>query len=140
MKTAFLCALALVVFSANAKPLEPAHSLRTMPVQQVKARQLHLQTVQQKIVRVSWYGKHYAGRPTASGVRFNPGAMTAAHRTLKLGTRVRVTNPHNGTSVVVTINDRGPYVRGRDLDLSEAAAQSLGVHDRGVAKLFMEIL
>ena len=80
------------------------------------------------------------GRPTASGAIFDPTQMTAAHRTLKLGTRVRVTNPENGTSVVVTINDRGPFAKGRDLDLSEGAAKLLGFRDKGVARLLIEIL
>lgn len=73
----------------------------------------------------SYYGSELAGHKTASGSRFNPGAMTAAHRTLPFGTLVRVT--HGGRSVVVRINDRGPFVGGRVIDLSRAAAQQLGL-------------
>jgi rare lipoprotein A len=74
----------------------------------------------------------------ASGGRFNPNAMTAAHKTLPFGTRVRVTDKSSGRSVVVTINDRGPYIRGRIIDLSKAAAGSLGITGRGVAPVSVE--
>lgn len=76
----------------------------------------------------------------ASGGWFNPNAMTAAHKTLPFGTRVRVTHASNGRSVVVRINDRGPYVRGRTLDLSRAAASVIGMIGQGVARIRMEIL
>jgi rare lipoprotein A len=69
----------------------------------------------------------YSGGGTASGERMNPGALTAAHPTLPFGTRVRVTNSHTGRSVIVRINDRGPFVKGRVIDLSPAAAKSIGV-------------
>jgi rare lipoprotein A len=69
----------------------------------------------------------YSGGSTASGEHMNSGAMTAAHRTLPLGTMVTVTNDHTGSSVVVRINDRGPFVRGRIIDLSPAAARAIGV-------------
>ena len=69
----------------------------------------------------SYYGQEFSGRRTASGERFNPNAMTAAHRTLRFGTRVRVTNSRNGRSVIVRINDRGPFVKGRSIDLSSRA-------------------
>jgi rare lipoprotein A len=71
----------------------------------------------------------------ASGGRFNPNAMTAAHKTLPFGTRVRVTDNSTGRSVVVTINDRGPYIKGRIIDLSKAAAGSLGIQSRGIASV-----
>jgi rare lipoprotein A len=67
-----------------------------------------------------------SGSKTASGERLNPGTLTAAHRTLPFGTKVRVTNKHNGRSVIVTINDRGPFVRGRIIDLTPAGARVLG--------------
>lgn len=86
----------------------------------------------------SWYGHHWAGRHTASGERFNPHALTAASRTLPLGTHVRVS--YQERSVVVRINDRGPRVRGRGLDLSEAAANTLGMRHRGVARVHVEVL
>ena len=78
------------------------------------------------IGRASYYGPGFAGRKTASGAVFRPEELTAAHRSLPLGTQVRVTNLNNGQSVLVTINDRGPYIRGRHIDLSVAAARSSG--------------
>ena len=72
----------------------------------------------------SWYG---SGHRTASGERFNPNAMTAAHRTLPFGTRVLVRNSHTGRSVVVRINDRGPFVRGRVIDLARGPARAIGM-------------
>ena len=86
----------------------------------------------------SYYGKELAGRPTASGERFNPSAMTAAHRTLRFGTRVRVTNSRNGRSVVVRINDRGPFVKGRSIDLSSGAARAIGMGSS--AQVRMQVL
>ena len=85
----------------------------------------------------SWYGE---AQTTASGERFNKHALTAAHRTLPLGTMVRVTNQRNGKSVIVRINDRGPYGRGRIIDLSEAAARKLDMIDAGVAPVTLEVI
>ena len=76
----------------------------------------------------------------ASGGWFNPNAMTAAHKTLPFGTRVRVTNHHNGRSVVVKINDGGPYVKGGIIDLSKAAAHSIGMQSAGVVPVSIEVL
>jgi rare lipoprotein A len=79
----------------------------------------------------SYYGAELAGRRTANGERFNPRELTAAHRTLPFGSKVRVTNPANGRSVVVRINDRGPFARGRTIDLSRSAAERIGLVARG---------
>jgi len=95
---------------------------------------------QPKLGRASYYGPGFAGRRTASGDVFHPEELTAAHRFLPLGTKVRVTNLHNGRSVLVTINDRGPYIRGRALDLSLGAARELGMVGRGVADVLMQLL
>jgi rare lipoprotein A len=89
---------------------------------------------------VSWYGAQFHDRPTASGELFDVNAMTMAHPSLPFGTRVRVTNLRNGRSVVVRVNDRGPFVGSRIADLSEAAASSLGMRSRGVARARIEIL
>ena len=78
------------------------------------------------IASVYGRGDGYAWKKTASGERINPGAMTAAHRTLPFGTRVKITNRKNGRSVVVRISDRGPFVRGRVIDVTPAAARALG--------------
>jgi rare lipoprotein A len=79
----------------------------------------------------SYYGAAFAGRPTASGERFNPSALTAAHRTLPFGTRIKVTNPRNGRSVIVRVNDRGPFHGGRVIDLSQEAARQIGLVSQG---------
>jgi rare lipoprotein A len=88
----------------------------------------------------SWYGPGFHGRRTASGETFNSGALTAAHRYLPFGTKVRVTNVRNGRSVVVRINDRGPFTGGRVIDLSKGAAAVIGVFQSGVAPVVLEIL
>jgi len=88
----------------------------------------------------TWYGKEAQGGPTASGERFDRNKFTAAHRTLPLGTRVRVTNTKNGRSVEVRINDRGPYGGGRIIDVSEAAARELGIIQAGVAPVTVEVI
>ena len=90
--------------------------------------------------RVSWYGPGFHGRPTANGETFDAGDLTMAHRSLALGSIVRVTNLENGRTVVVRVNDRGPYVRGRVADLSHAAARKLGFVDDGVVKARIELL
>lgn len=81
-----------------------------------------------------------SGRLTANGERFNPNGYTAAHRSLKFGTRVRVTNLRTGRSVIVRINDRGPFVRGRIIDLAYGAAMAVGLHNSGVAKVQVAVL
>ncbi|WP_447752940.1 septal ring lytic transglycosylase RlpA family protein [Pseudomonas nicosulfuronedens] len=86
----------------------------------------------------SYYGKAHHGKRTASGERFNQNALTAAHRTLAFGTRVRVTNLNNGRSVVVRINDRGPFSRGRVIDVSKAAAEQLNMLRSGTAPVRLE--
>jgi rare lipoprotein A len=85
--------------------------------------------------KASWYGPGFHGNPTASGETYDMHELTAAHRTLPLGTRVLVRNQENGRSVVVRINDRGPFVDGREIDLSYAAAQQIGMLQPGLAKV-----
>ncbi|WP_231568191.1 septal ring lytic transglycosylase RlpA family protein [Novosphingobium malaysiense] len=88
----------------------------------------------------SYYGNEFAGRPTASGETFDPSALTAAHRTLPFGTEVQVTNELTGASVVVTINDRGPFHGNRVIDLSEAAARKIGLVRRGSGMVELAVL
>lgn len=88
----------------------------------------------------SWYGKAHHGKKTASGERFNMYALTAAHRKLPLGTMVRVTNVANGKSVVVKVNDRGPYHGNRILDVSKGVADKLDMLKTGTAKVTIEVL
>ncbi len=81
----------------------------------------------------SWYGENYRGKATASGEKFNPDDLTAAHRTLRFGTWVEVRNLNNNRTVIVEITDRGPFVKGRIIDLSKQAAQQIGIRDTGTA-------
>jgi rare lipoprotein A len=88
----------------------------------------------------SYYSHEFAGRRTANGEIFNPSAMTAAHRTVAFGSRVKVTHLANGREVIVRINDRGPWGRGRVIDLSYAAAKEIGMHRSGTAKVRLTLL
>ena len=83
----------------------------------------------------SWYGPRFHGKLTANGEIYNQMALTAAHKTLPFGTILKVTNLRNGKSVIIRINDRGPYIDGRDLDLSKGTAQALGMVNRGVIRV-----
>lgn len=89
---------------------------------------------------VSWYGGQFQDRATASGERFDLNALTMAHPTLPFGTKVLVTNLRNGRSVVVRVNDRGPFVGHRIADLSQAAASFLGMMRRGIARVRIEVI
>lgn len=89
---------------------------------------------------ISWYGPRFAGRRTANGEIFDPRKLTMAHRKLPFNTRVRVTNPETGASVVVRVNDRGPYIGDRVADLSHAAAKQIGMVKSGVIDAELEIL
>ncbi|GIK61985.1 MAG: hypothetical protein JETCAE03_05160 [Ignavibacteriaceae bacterium] len=86
-------------------------------------------------MKASWYGPKFHGKMTANGEIYDQMALTAAHKSLRFGTLLKVTNPKNGRSVVIRINDRGPYIEGRDLDLSKGAAIELGILRKGVARL-----
>jgi len=88
----------------------------------------------------SWYGPGYEGNLTANGERFNKRAMTAAHKKLPFGTHVRVHDVKTGRSVDVRINDRGPFIAGRIIDLSEGAAEVLGIKQQGLADVELEVL
>lgn len=90
--------------------------------------------------KVSWYGKQFHGKKTASGEPFDMNDYTCAHRTLPFGTRILIENPKNGKSVVVKVNDRGPYAKGRVIDLSMAAAKKLGTMLGGVAYVDCTVL
>lgn len=116
--------------TASSLPLEPADPA---PAPSSKATALGRGSA-------SYYAAKFHGRRTANGETFNNRAMTAAHRTLPFGSMVRVTNPANGASVVVRINDRGPFTRGRVIDVSRAAAEELGLIARGHATVDLERL
>lgn len=125
----------------NAPPLETIAGMPQERKPERSARQVAIGPIRMEIRGMaSWYGPGFHGRPSASGERYNQNAMTAAHRSLPFGTNVRVTNLNNGRSVVVRINDRGPFVRGRVLDLSAAAARVLGLMHTGVAPVQVQVL
>jgi len=127
--------LAFALLTACGGPPKPS---TTAPVKTAPApRPRNTGKVQDGLA--TWYGGSLHGGPTASGERFNKNALTAAHRKLKFNTRVRVTNKRNGRSVVVRINDRGPYGRAI-IDLSEAAARELHMIDAGVVPVRIEVL
>lgn len=90
--------------------------------------------------KASWYGKDFHNKATASGLAYDMHTFTAAHRTLPLGTVVKVTDQHNGKSVMVCVTDRGPYVAGRIIDISAAAASKLDLQRRGVGKVKLEVV
>jgi rare lipoprotein A len=92
------------------------------------------------VITASWYGRKFRGRRTSSGEKFNENRLTAASRTLPMQSLVRVTNLANGKSVVVRINDRGPYVGERAIDLSRAAAHRIGLTSRGVGRVKIAML
>lgn len=89
-------------------------------------------------MRASWYGPRFHGRITANGEIYDQNAHTAAHKSLKFGTLLRITNPRTNKSVIVRINDRGPYIPGRQIDLSKAVAEELDVIGSGVKNLNIE--
>lgn len=134
MKTvrSFLLIIFLALLGAGCAG--PTSQMRPEP-----PRKIH--TIEKTIYGVaSWYGKEFHGRPTASGERFNMYEYTAAHRSWPFGTVVRVTNLRNNHQAVVRINDRGPFARGREIDLSYVAARDLRMLDTGLEKVRLEIL
>ncbi|PMB17223.1 hypothetical protein CEN40_22245 [Fischerella thermalis CCMEE 5205] len=127
----------------NASPINqianlPASSSESLPAKLPHKLAVKVQDTFKGIA--SYYGYDFSGNKTATGERFNPHGMTAAHRSLPFGTRVRVTNTRNGRSVIVRINDRGPYIRGRVIDLSLGAARVLGMIGSGIAPVRIEVL
>jgi rare lipoprotein A len=129
-----------------------AQEIMTQVIKDEKIGELHTAVTQIKetktdvaeanivIGRASYYAAKFHGRRTASGEKYNSKLMTAAHPTLPFGTQIKVTNLRNKKSVVVRVNDRGPHVRGRIVDLSRAAAQLIGITRTGIARVKLEIL
>jgi rare lipoprotein A len=131
-------ALAVGCNSMNPSPPADTAALVAVPQEPVAESRPALPArseSQGHVVKASYYGTELRGQPTASGEPYNPNEMTAASKKLPIGTLVKVKNPQNGKSVVVRINDHGPYVRGRSMDLSEAAARKLGITHSGVKRL-----
>lgn len=111
--------------SATLKPQPAQQTAKTKPFQ---------------VGTASWYGEYFDGKPTASGEEYDMYEMTAAHPTLPLGSYVKVTNLRNGRAVVVKVNDRGPIVQGRIIDLSYAAAQALQFQQRGLQRVRLDMV
>jgi rare lipoprotein A len=128
---AFALATLFLAACATTPPPRSTITQDPPPVEAVRGRQEGM---------ASWYGREQQGQLTANGERFDMHALTAAHRTLPMHTRVRVTNRSNGRSVVVRINDRGPYSKKRIIDISYAAARALDMIERGVAPVLLEVL
>ena len=103
-----------------------------------KAKPVHGRSLGSGIA--SYYGQGFAGRRTANGERYRPAVLTAAHRTAPFGSRIKVRNLANGREVVVRVNDRGPWARGRVIDLSYAAAKAIGLHKSGTARVSLTLL
>ena len=114
------------------KPIAPTLPIATPP------QEPRVRSVSQG--QASWYGPGFFGNRTASGEVLRPGTLTAAHRTLPFGTKVRVTNTRNGRTTIVRINDRGPFHGNRVIDLAHGAAQHLGLMSSGVANVKLEVL
>lgn len=115
---------------------------RTVPVPAAKPTAPAMEAVPGTVVRgqASWYGDAYRGKKTASGERFNPDELTAAHRTLAFGQWVQVRSLVTNKTAVVRINDRGPFIAGRIIDLSEAAARQIGMINAGVVPVEVVLL
>jgi rare lipoprotein A len=125
----------------GASPALLAKEKNSYKAVRVKASQQSSATAKSKNAGfASFYAKKFHGRRTASGEIFNNNALTAAHKSLPFGTLVKVTNLRNKTSVVVRINDRGPFVRGRIIDLTRSAAKKIGLLHAGTARVKLEVL
>jgi rare lipoprotein A len=128
--------------AAQGPDISEASSIQTSPNPQVKPKSRKQASKNQpyQVGTASWYGEYFDGKPTASGEDYDMYDMTAAHPTLPLGSFVRVTNLRNGRAVVVKVNDRGPIVQGRIIDLSYGAAQVLQFENHGLQKVRLDVI
>ena len=137
-----LWALAVEKFRVNVEDIIKDNDIKNpktiRPGQKIRIRQHDFPESQEVVA--SWYGKSYHGRIMANGNQFNMYADTIAHKSLPFGTRVILKNPKTGQSVEATVTDRGPYVKGRDVDVSYGLAQKLNLVKQGVGKLMMQVL
>ena len=136
-----LVGFTLVTSEAN-DSIEPANSAEITSVnndENVASKSI-VNYIDKGDMAASWYGPRFHGKLTANGEIYNQYAFTAASKSLRFGTLLKITNPRNSKSVVVRINDRGPYIRGRQLDLSKGAALALGMMKRGVIRVQVEQL
>ena len=140
-----LLGLGMLILTPSINPTPVVKASSSMPSPVSPAFQTKVSKGEQKPVAVwecvsSWYGDDFDGLPTATGETYDMYGDTAAHPTLPLGSIVRVTNPRNHRSQIVRINDRGPYVEGRELDVSYAVAKNLGFDQRGTTRVRLELL
>lgn len=124
--------------SGSSSPSSSVKSIR--PENKAKVSKASSRSGKVQVGTASWYGKQFHGRQTASGDTYDMFQFTAAHRTLPLGTLVKVTNLRNGKWVIVKVNDRGPYVGHRVMDVSYGAAQMMGFRQRGIEKVKLEVI
>jgi rare lipoprotein A len=129
---AALCLWLLMACASGAALVSPASAAGTIQTQKSS-------TIWRQVGLASWYGPGHHGKRTASGTRFDMNALTAAHQSLPLGTMLRVENLANGRSIVVRINDRGPFVGDRIIDLSMAAARRINLKDRGIGRVALSL-
>jgi peptidoglycan lytic transglycosylase len=130
------CAVAALVALSPRTEARPSGSVK-LATQVVP---LATQEVESELGLASWYGEEFQGNPTASGEIFDMNGLTAAHRSLPLGTKLKVTNLENNRSLIVRVNDRGPFIHSRFLDLSMAAAKKLGFFRAGLAEVRAEVV
>jgi rare lipoprotein A len=125
--------------AASGRGSSEAAKVTTPPVIATRGHKTHKKTQPYQVGTASWYGEYFQGKPTASGEPYDMRDFTAAHPSLPLGTFVKVTNLRNGKVVVLRINDRGPVVDGRIIDVSYNAARALGFKERGLQKVRLDI-
>ena len=138
MRPVMVRVLAFLAFCTAAGVAQPNDSESVVPELSVSSPDTRPKPFQ--VGKASWYGKKFEGKKTANGETYDMYAETAAHPTLPLGSIVRVVNTRNHRSEVVRINDRGPYIEGRELDVSYAVARKLGFDQHGLAKVRLELL
>ncbi|CAA6822492.1 MAG: Rare lipoprotein A precursor [uncultured Sulfurovum sp.] len=129
-----------VIFTFTTSAFSKDHNIRTYKDRGIKYYPFYPKKGTIKYGKASWYGKPFHGRLTANGERYNMYAMTAAHRTYALGTVLKVTSLKNWRSVIVRVNDRGPFYSSRKIDLSYGVAKKLGFVKKGIEKIKIEVL
>lgn len=126
--------------SSWSKQTQTAVSKQSVQIVNVASKTTKPHVKPYQVGTASWYGSYFQGRDTASGEPYNMYDLTAAHPSLPLGTMVRVTNLHNGRSIIVRVNDRGPVVEGRIIDLSYSAAQALHFKNKGLQRVRLDVV